>query len=84
MNDVQLTAQQIEKLKAYKAEAFRTLRAEAQAKTEYKDIVEVVAEATGLEKRVVRKLYKSVFNAKVKELASEAETLSHLNDIIGD
>lgn len=82
-DNVQLTPEQIEKLKAYKQEAFNALTAEARAKAEFKDIVAVLSDTTALEKRTVAKLFKSIYNAKIDEVLGEAETLSHLNELIG-
>jgi len=76
--EIILTQQQRDLLKQYKSEAFGHLSEIVAAKENLKDIYEVAAEATGLEKKVVTKLYNTLFKEKLDEMEEEIETLRFL------
>jgi len=76
--EIILTQKQRDFLKHYKSEAFGHLSEIVAAKENLKDIYEVAAEATGLEKKVVTKLYNTLFKEKLDEMEEEIETLRFL------
>ena len=76
--EIIFTEKQREALKAYKQEAFENLSDIETAKNNLKEIYEAAAEATGVEKKVVSKLYNTLFKEKLSELADEVELLQFL------
>lgn len=76
--EIILTQQQRDLLKEYKAEAFEYFRSMEEARLGIKDVVEAAAEGTGLEKALVRKLYKAMFDSKVSEIIELAAQIQFL------
>lgn len=76
--EIILTQQQRDKLKAYRTSAFEHLNEIVAAKENLKDIYEAAAEATGLEKKVVSKLYNTLFKDSLADMEEEVETLRFL------
>lgn len=79
-NEIILTSEQRALLKEYKKEAFTYLSAVSEAKEALKEVVEALAESTGLKKAVVNKLFKDSFDNKVDENLAKAETIKWLSE----
>lgn len=80
MNEITLTSQQRDLLKQYKTEAFNLFSEQTAIKENIKDLIEAAAEGTGLEKKVVSKLYKALYKDNLKDILEEAETLQFLSE----
>ena len=79
-NTINLNPQQLEALKAYKQEYFEQASDIETAKANIKDIIEGAVEATGLDKKVITKLYSTLFKEKLAELLEEASVLEFLSE----
>jgi predicted solute-binding protein len=64
---------------AYKDEAFTHLAAEAEAKTLVKEVIETLAETTGLDKKLVGKYLKAAYKAKTKEQRQLGEAFAAID-----
>lgn len=65
-------------MRGYYSEAAKALKAEADAKVEFKDIIETVVENTGLSKRLASKYFKAKYKQATstdKEIGEVFETL---------
>lgn len=77
---INLTAENIALLKAYKQESFAAYADLETAKQQLKDIVEAASDKTGLEKRVINKFFKLCYSAKAQEYLEEAAVIEALNN----
>jgi predicted solute-binding protein len=71
-----------ELFKGYRQEAFEHLDNKNEADAQFKEVVETVAETTGLKKGIVSKYLKDSHAAKTKALKDTAEVYGVLDDAI--
>jgi hypothetical protein len=64
--------------------SMNVLSEEAALKEDFKALVEEAATATKLEKKIIRKFFKSRFNVKTKDIVAEAETLDALSKAVDE
>jgi predicted solute-binding protein len=67
----------------YTDEAFEYLEAIADAQTKFKEVVETVAETTGLKKPIVAKYLKARFEQKTKDAKDLGNLYSALDAAVG-
>jgi hypothetical protein len=60
------------------------LSEEAALKEDFKALVEEAANATKIEKKIIRKFIKSRFAVKTKDIVAEAETLDALSKVVDE
>ena len=70
----------IELFKGYRDESFAFLKAEAEAKRDFKDAVEAQAETLGIDKKILTKYFKAAFKMKTKETSTLGETFAALDE----
>lgn len=70
----------VEVFKGYQEEVFGYLNAEAEAKKNFKEAVETVAETTGIDKKVLTKYFKAKYKAKTKEQSELGEVFAALDE----
>ena len=78
--NVVFTSEQRDILKGYKQEVFEALSDEQTAKENFKNSVELAAEATGLEKAFISGFFKDNFNSKVDSVITKAEWYKFFNE----
>lgn len=66
--------------RGYKQEAFEILGREANAKSDFKEAIELQAEGLGIEKKYWSKYVKTSFKQAVKEQSAQAELFAALDD----
>lgn len=71
-----------ELFKGYRQEAFEHLDNKSEAEARFKEVVETVAETTGLKKGVVSKFLKTSYDAKLKELKDQAELFGAIEEAV--
>jgi hypothetical protein len=69
-----------ELLKGYKEEAFEILSAEAKAKADFKNAVELQAEGLGISKKYLTKYLKVAFKQQQKETSAVAEMIAKMDE----
>lgn len=69
-----------ELLKGYRDEAFEILRKEAEAKRDFKDAMELQAEALGISKKLLTKYLKASYKAKTKEARELGDLFTALDE----
>lgn len=79
INDASFTE---EEFVAFAQRAHQILDAENEAKLDYKDFIEDVAEKTKLNKKVLSKYFKARYKDKVVEQSKEAEEFAALKEAI--
>lgn len=80
MDEITLTSEQRETLRKYSKEVFGLFTEEKAIKENIKDTVAVAAEATGLDKTLVKKFFTVQYKANLKELEQEVEILKFLSE----
>jgi hypothetical protein len=60
------------------------LAEEAALKEDFKSLVQEASDATKIEKKIIRKFFKSRFNVKTKDIVAEAETLDALSKAVDE
>lgn len=78
MNEIVLTQTQRDLLKKYRQEAFGYLSEIQAANENLKDVIDAAADGTGIEKKIVSKLFKALFKQTIADIAEEAELLQFL------
>ena len=81
--NITLNATQIQMLRGYADEASQEYLSQETSKETLKGILEAAAEGTGLEKKTLRKFFKLVHDAKIRDAQEEGETFGFLADQIG-
>lgn len=71
-----------ELFKGYRQEAFEHLDSKKNADALFKEVVETVAETTGLKKGVVSKYLKTSYEAKLKAMQEEADLFSTIDEAV--
>lgn len=70
-------------LKGYKEEAFEILAAEAKAKKDFKDAIELQAEGLGLSKKYLSKYLKTAYKQQTKEASALAGMYEAMDGVTG-
>ncbi len=74
----------VDLLKAYVEESFGYLKAEAEAKNQFKEAVEMQCETLGIDKKVYSKYIKAAFKQKTKETSVLGETFAALDEAMDE